>query len=620
MKSHVNDLLDLATAVYKDAEAKCLTQSLGQRDLVTIRSRVKDEGLSFLTITLPQLGQDFERSLDSGCIAPGSFRSFRKRLKIPAFLQGFFELVFDSSTGRILHEPDVLAIECVRQLAYFFKKIELPCAEQRNEKAFRSYVQSEHDLSVALDQVDIDRFTDLCHHLWGDLLPYKLCLEDTSPKHGPGSTAERISGNQKYVPLVWHDRLEPYFPLFHNAFSSESAIGSAEFENVTIVEAQKELPVRVITVPKTLKAPRIIALEPVCMQYTQQALSKLLMKILQSGKVTGGHINFKDQTINQRLALETSMSGESATLDLSAASDRVPLSLALNMFDSVPDFRDAIEACRSMQAELPNGDVIPLKKFASMGSAMCFPVESMYFFTLCVMGLLESRFLPVNVINIAKVSKDIYVYGDDLIVPTDSVSNVIGCLQKYYCKVNSTKSFWNGNFRESCGMDAYAGVSVTPTYLRQVPPSNRSSVKSLLSWVATSNPLYERGYWRAAALMLNRCQTILGKLPIVGERSSALGAISFQRLHSVERWNAGLQVYEVKAWVGSPSYRPDNLGGYGALLKSLLSLEAHIDSGSRDGGNQCTRFDDFSISDSDHLSRTPRHGAVTLKRRWTRPY
>lgn len=59
MKSNESDFLELALCIYLDACAKCAVNS-DYRDLRYIRSRVKDEGVSFLTITLPTFSKDFE--------------------------------------------------------------------------------------------------------------------------------------------------------------------------------------------------------------------------------------------------------------------------------------------------------------------------------------------------------------------------------------------------------------------------------------------------------------------------------------------------------------------------------------------------------------------------------
>lgn len=608
MKSHVSDLTEVAVSVLKDIAAQCTANQLDLRDVKTITSRVKHEGLSFLTITLPTLGADLEQALSLGSIAPTHFRGFRKRGKAPAFLQAVFAQVFDLSTGGLHAEPCVTAIGCIRQIAYTFKKLQVDCHPVRVRKTLTKFTTCEHIFEEAIATDDVSDFRNVSRCLWdtvfagGSLPP----VFDTVPKHGPGATSDKLTGNAKYKLDRWHDRLEPYFPLLATVFSTENAVDSEAFENVSVVLSEEEQSVKITPVPKTLKGPRIIAIEPTCMQYTQQALSRALVTLLERHPFTRGHVNFTDQRCNRYLAIMSSADRKLATLDMSAASDRVPYSLAVSMFSSVPDFQGAVIASRSKTAQMPNGDVIRLKKFASMGSALCFPVEAMYFYTLCIGALLKKHNLPVTPPNIYKMSRDVYVYGDDILVPTDDAEMVADYLQKYYCKVNMSKSFWTGKFRESCGMDAYDGQEVTPTYLRRLPPSNQREPEALISWIKTSNLLYQKGYWLTASHLMKRCESILGKLPVVGPECAGLGKVSFQRYVSAERWNRRYQVHEVKTWIASPVYRTDKLDGYPALTKCLLSLEAPLSPG--------------AVKDKKHLLRSARHGAVVLKRRWTRPY
>lgn len=605
MKSYANGLLRLAEHIYRDATAKCSDAAFDYRDLETIRSRVGDEGLSFLTITLPTFGKDFDLSLAAGMIDSTVFRSFKKTGSIPSFLKGMINRVFDSE-GRLYAEPCLSSVEAVRQIAYFFKKIKIPCTTKRVQKALDKFSADERIFENQLAPTDVEKFINVSRVLWNHVFNNRDSLLFTCiPKHGPGATAERLSGNAKFLMQRWHDRLEPYFPLLDTAFVNSNAVESEEFEKMEIVSEDDEQPVRVVPVPKTLKGPRIIAIEPVCMQYTQQALSRELYKILESSDLVGGQVNFTDQSINQKLAITSSITKAYATIDMSSASDRVPCELALRMFDGVPDIRDAIYACRSKNAILPDGTLVPLKKFASMGSALCFPVEAMYFYTCCVRALLEARGLPCTFLAIRSVAKDVFVYGDDIIVPTDESDVVISTLQKYYCKVNVRKSFTTGNFRESCGMDAFLGEDVTPIYLRSVPPDNKRSASEIISWIATSNLLFAKGYWQTASLLVKEVERVIGfALPILGKCSGGLGLHHpFSDLVSVQRWNKDYQRLEVKTLVPVAVEQRDELDGWQALLKSLLLLETS----------------DESLTRKDHLKRTARHGAVALKPRWIYP-
>lgn len=610
MKSNVSDLLEVALSIYTDACAMCVADVFDLRDLKTIRSRVESQGVDFLTLRLPAFCQDFERSLEKGCVDSSYFFGFKKRKRheaLPAFLQGMLSQLFNRKTGRYEQTISRLMassiVECVRQICLAFKKLELPCTPKRVHEAINSFVQTEHDLSTySPSPEDFRTFGSVSSVLWDNTL-YDLHLTDCVPRHGPGATADGKAGNGKYRWQYWYERLEPYFPLIDSAFSI-SAIESEELEKVSVLPTEQEWPVKVTPVPKTLKGPRIIAVEPCCMQYAQQGIRDVLYERLESSRLTKGHVNFRDQTINQRLALIASMDGQYSTIDLSEASDRVPRSLALDMFRSNPDLRDAIDACRSTHAKLPDGTVIgPLFKFASMGSALCFPVESMYFYTICVAALLESMVLPLNHENVFLVSRDVYVYGDDIIVPSKHATIVLEYLQKYNCKVNMSKTFVDGSFRESCGMDAYAGREVTPTYVRRTCPENRQQSDQIISWVKTANLFYKRGYWSTCSTMLNKVERLIGTLPYLSEDSAGLGRYSYLgEKPSLVRWNSRLHALEVKAWCPEPVYRTDELDGYAALQKSLSHL------------SRLSSLDEQR--DASHLERTARYGAVTLKRRW----
>jgi len=130
-EAEIISALEVAEAIYMDACSKCPADVCDLRDLETIKSRVKDEGVSFLTITLPNFCKDFERSLEAGYIDSKCFRSFRKHGSIPSFLKGMTSLIFDRETGRIYDDKDnpfasdvPNIIECVRQICLAFEKLE----------------------------------------------------------------------------------------------------------------------------------------------------------------------------------------------------------------------------------------------------------------------------------------------------------------------------------------------------------------------------------------------------------------------------------------------------------------------------------------------------------------
>jgi hypothetical protein len=597
-------------AVYNDACMKCSAPVSDLRDLIYIRSRVKDEGMSFLTITLPSFCKDFESCLAQGSVDHSLFRNFRKSGAIPAFLQGMLRRIFDRDTGRIFNDNETstdfadvpVIIEGVRQVCNVFKKLELDCEPKRVRASLLNFKEIERSFKAfMLSAKDFTVFSEVSSCLWDNMVN-SIDIDRCIPRHGPGATSERVSGNQKYTWKLWHQRLEPYFPFYGNAICLGAAEDWEEGLDVDFLEEHQELPVRVTPVPKTLKGPRIIAIEPCCMQFAQQGIRGELYSAIESYWLTRGHINFRDQKVNQSLALSASHRQDFATLDLSDASDRVPNDLALMMFSGNEELLHAIDACRSRMAVMPDGESVgPLQKFASMGSALCFPVEAMYFYTIIVLALLEKRNLSVTPRNCYIVSRNVYVYGDDIIVPSADAEAVVDALHKYNCRVNKSKSFWTGKFRESCGLDAYDGWDVTPTYLRKIVPTNRQQDDCLISWTKTGNLFYKKGYWRTASLLFSQVERTLGPLPYVSEESSCLGRNSYLGYRSAEKWDAKHHSLKVRGWCPTPVYRTDALEGFPALSKSLSMIST------REKGEPI---------DERHLERTALHGAVALKRRW----
>jgi hypothetical protein len=516
--------------------------------------------------------------------------------------------IFDVETGRLYDENSHNAsaipylVKCVRQICLTFKKLELDCSRNREKSALENFVNIEHSFEMfTLPREERDYFSRISSVLWGSMLR-DLHVSELIPKHGPGATADRISGNQKYVWRRWHERLEPYFPIAGFGYVVTED-GDSAFRDVEFVPKEQEQPVRVTLVPKTLKGPRVIAIEPCCMQYTQQGIRDALYSVIESHRFTAGQVNFSDQSINRSLAMKSSIDGLLATIDLSDASDRVPRELVSDMFYSNPDLWDAIESCRSTNAELPDGTIIgPLRKFASMGSALCFPIEAMYFYTVCVVALFRATGLPVTKSNTLRVCRLVHVYGDDIIVPSTYADVVLAHLLKYNCKVNRNKTFVTGKFRESCGLDAYSGVDVTPVYLRRLRPENRRQASRIISWVSTANSLYLRGYWRTSQLMFSWVEDIVGELPYVSMNSEALGRVSYLGYRSIGRWNKELHRFEVKAWVPRPVRRTDVLEGHGALMKSFLKLEG--------------LKDPWASRDAKHLEHSELSGEVAIHRRW----
>lgn len=572
------------------------------RDIETVARRVNAEGQSFLTITLANFGSDFQKSLAQGSVALDSFAGFHRRAGLPAFLRGFLEQVFTQDGSRLLDEPNVDAVFAIRQLTLMCGKIKLDCSKRRISRAFDSFIQCEQELKQhTFPKEDLDSFYQVSSVLFAGLftsVDEDVYYQRLLPRHGPGATADRVVGNDKYNLRQWTTRLERVFPF------GEYAIPSWRYnyllDRVRFLEPGDELPVRVIAVPKTLKTPRIIAIEPVCMQYMQQAVLGSIMKNFHTDQVLRKLIGFRNQEPNKAMARRGSLDGSLATLDLSEASDRVSNQLVRTMLRDFPNLGEAVDACRSRKADVPGHGVIRLAKFASMGSALCFPFEAFVFTTIIFDAIARELKQPVTKAFIRRYRGRVRVYGDDIIVPVEFAASVRTRLETFGFKVNIHKSFTEGNFRESCGGDYFMGADVTPVRLRQVIPASARQASEMVSIVSFRNLLYKRGLWKTCA---NLDTLISGKVthyPVVEESSPVLGRLSFLPWQG-QKQCARLHRPLVRGFTVTSKAPSSQLGDEAALLKFFISR-----------GEEPLR--------EGHLEFAGRPPAVYLKLGWSTPF
>jgi hypothetical protein len=418
------------------------------------------------------------------------------------------------------------------------------------------------------------------------------------PRHGPGHTADRLKGNRKYEQKEWTQRLEKIFPASEFLLPSYDRVEEA-LSRITFLEPGAERPVRVITVPKTLKTPRIIAIEPTCMQYAQQGILEVLVHELSKDNLLRSYMGFDDQTPNQVLAREGSISGDLATLDLSEASDRVSNQLVRRLIGNHRWLAEAVDATRSRKADVPGYGVIRLAKFASMGSALCFPFEAMVFLTCCFIGVEKALNRPLAKTDISRYLGRVRVYGDDIIVPTDMVSLVVSSLETFGFKVNLSKSFWTGKFRESCGKEYYDGHDVSVVKVRTMLPTRRADARALVSTVATRNLFYENLLWGIARHLDRHLEKFI-KLPRVLPTSPSLGLRSYLG-YDIHRMDEVLHAPLVKGYAVVPKIPKSPLDGNGALLKFFLKRGVEP-------------------QEEGHLKRSGRPTSVDIRRRWIRPF
>jgi len=450
------------------------------------------------------------------------------------------------------------------------------------------------------------------------------------PKHGPGSTADGLYGNQKWTLPSWHERLETLFPYVDYGIPSykywEEQFGT-EF-----VMPEDEPPAKLTAVAKTHGKPRLISIEPTVMQYIQQAISVPLRVLLERDSLCKHFIGFEQQWPNQAMACIGSEDGSLATLDLSEASDRIPNWLVEDLVQDYPHFGEAIEACRSSRVQLPSGEIHSLRKFASMGSALTFPIEAMVFTAVVFEGIFRASNIRPTPGAFRRYRDQVRVYGDDIIVPTDMAETVIDSLEAFGFKVNRNKSFWTGSFRESCGKEYWKGMDVSIVRFRKSLPTSRHDVDEIVSTSATRNLLYKAGMVQLASKLDDLLMDVLdGLYPWVAETSPILGRIHHSGLYQADGWDDALHAPFVKGYAVEPKIPDNEIDGHHALMK-VFSGESPAKGNIKDIDREVellSKLDDWrcwidwvfpNTIDPEHLTRSGRPFAVSIKRRKGRPF
>lgn len=555
----MKSLLQLHTTMLRELAQHCSTEVT--RDIEYMSRRTEDEGESFLTLSLPIFGKALEKGLSEGRFPLRDVTNFRHVRGLPSFLGGFLKQIF-SREGTLLEDPDASAIWAIRQLCFLSYKIERDCTPKRVKAALDQYVSTDAELRFLPKRIsaeDRDTFSRVSYRLFGDMfseLDRKIASFELVPRHGPGSVAEKLTPLEKWDLSYWTSRLESVFP--HWRYRSNLPCWDTDLD---LIAPGDELPVRVVTVPKTQKTPRIIAIEPSTVQYAQQGLKNEIYDFVDRSSLRD-ILGFSDQTRNQEMARKGSLDGSLATLDLSEASDRVHWWLVQLMVSRYPHLRDFLDATRSQRAEVEGHGVIPLVKFASMGSALTFPIEAMVFTTLALMGMGEQG---KRAITVSRLRGVVSVYGDDIIVPVDRVAHVIDRLETFGFKVNRTKSHWRGYFRESCGKEYYRGEDVSIQKFRHDFPSSREDATLVAGLVDFRNRCYYAGLWGVVRELDKVTKKFVAFVP---SRDSSIGLVHATLLppNQKVRYNEHLQRSEVKVPYLHPHGKSYQVDGERGLL------------------------------------------------------
>ncbi|UJQ85358.1 MAG: putative replicase protein [Gulmivirus nemorisvicinum] len=627
-KGRAFDFLGFYDAMLKDVASYLPTDHTEwARDRTSLARLDRTRGLGFFTLDLPALDKAFVLSLATGRLKldglPGSTGRSSSDLR-PRLFWGLWSRIFEKD-GSLRVNVDPTVVFFLRSLLAAPKTLKVEADPRYLYQAVRELFHVDACLPEATGNWSTSRDTqlsagsnDLSGHLGEVCQPDLFRQHDESLtrlldavqrsadrmagiigefkpddyrfRHGPGAVSDLKSGSYKYKFPNWSERLSEVFPYDTYGVTPFGLV--EELTDRGIAPTESEGAARLIAVPKTRKAPRLIAAEPLANQWCQQNIRDFLYDRV-SRTPLGLSIDFRRQDLSGDMALRASQTGELATIDLSSASDRISCWLVERVFRKNPGLLAALKASRTRYLantiDRKSPALYKLRKFSTMGSAVTFPVQSLVFLSI-LLGV--GRELHPSA-SWEDLHRQVRVFGDDLICPVDWVDKVAVVLEALHLKINRAKSFAVGNFRESCGTDAFMGYVVTPARLGL--SDLESDTLLLASRVAVSNNFHKKGLWHAAA-WLAQTVTHRGRIPVVKIGAGAFGFVTYAGVGIPPgckvRWSTALQRWEVLSDMAVATTTTVKQDGPACLLQFFTEEpDPYIDweSGVAVGGNVARR-------------------------------
>lgn len=600
-----NSFAEFVLSIFREQLVDCsrwypeLTKEF-DRDLLRLSSAANSHGIRFFLETMPAFRKHLDKCLTEELLIPSNLTNFgvvKKGEAIPRLFRGLTLRVFGRN-GMLKDQPDMQAVRCLRQLLGVVAKLRVDAntrdsgnavlefyrvdmatrtgdLEWEHHESFSAEVNNNDKTFVSLVSADNSRTADLFPSGEGQVsIPIRdlrgalnrvqhvadhiaSALGSFDPhewvfRHGPGSVAGSSFGSNKYDFKRWPDRLESVFPWADFAIANY-ALG--DMEPVEVARARgftHEVPAKLCAVRKTIKTPRLIACEPVALQWCQQAIRDYLYSKVESSYLSK-FVDFRRQDKNGILALEASHTQSHATIDLTSASDWISCWHVERLFRRSPMLLRALQATRSAWIEQRICKYSPryhkLRKYSTMGNATTFPVQTILFTAIALGCVLYTRGLRVCDGTMKSLQESaVRVFGDDIIVPKDSSGLLVGVLQALGLKVNAAKTFLRGKFRESCGVDAFRGEDVSSVRVLEMP--RRAAPSSIASCVDVHNNLLKAGYLCTAAY-LRKTATSLGfsKIREIEDGDGAFGWMTYDIPNNAQfrtRVNRDTQVREIR--------------------------------------------------------------------------
>jgi len=468
---------------------------------------------------------------------------------------------------------DAEQLRYLRQLLLFSYKAEVTHDIKTTEKAFENFLEvntATGKFGAGLSRSS-PRLLDSARRQVQSVI-YRFRESVFKPSHGPGAvTTSKETWRHRYQTI---ESIYPYSDIF---FLSQNREHIADLDDM---DWPDNIEAKVIAVPKDTRGPRLICVHPAEAIWVQQALRRELERAIclprsAKGPWPHGHIFFDDQSVNGQIALLSSKSRRYATIDMKDASDRISESLVQILFGRKYRY---FGCCRAQKFRIPKfrtlkdlrGDIY---SYAPMGNATTFPVQSLVFWAICVASLQRQGFHQPGAV---------FVFGDDIIVPSECAEVVVDDLESFGLLANRTKSFWRGAFRESCGVDAFNGIDVTPVRWKTTLDAEHATGIESLSDIAMRLRIagYEEAARSAYAIIGTRLAVLShGKARLSLTNNPHHGGIAEYVTRESQVWRDAFWHRDYQ-WFCSPVWRLLEkqhkrvpLSGWNHVLESVCSLE-----------------------------------------------
>lgn len=485
--------LELHIAILVDGQARGLP--FNSKDIQSLTSRSSAEGSSFFNVTLPLLGRAVDLGLVTGSFTcPVAFRVV-KGSRLPLLFNDVFKTVFDQE-GNLLEQPNVTAIFMLRQICLFQSKFVTEPTKEQMDLTVKKFREGQTALrAVRLNQ------DDPTLRLAQAILRYALRYLDLSritPGHGPGAVHEKRDKEERWGFTYWPARANKVYP--YHEYGVQSLNHLRETSNSVVF--LDRMTTRIALVPKDFRGPRLISIEMSALQYLQQGQMHRIMDFIGSHALLRQSIRMEDQTFNQ-LAARRAYENDHATLDLSDASDTVSLPLVWFLLAKVPKLRRQLCRTRADYATY-HGESIRLCAMSPMGSAVCFPIETLVFWSLSLATMYRHSGHDQCKLNhgaLFELSSNLRVFGDDIILPRIYLNSLVSTLRSVGCRPNMSKTCSETPFRESCGTEWFKDFPVSITRNKKVELHENDKLDQFPLYIDLQRRLYIGGLYNAAELL-----------------------------------------------------------------------------------------------------------------------